>query len=127
MKPGDSSVFQLLDPFRWFEDPVAEGNEEVGHSPVILGVPIRGSLKYAFVVFNTVVKSVDLLIEAMDFAGLLGVMSGDGCEEPLCNGSEDVGIEVRVRHQGGRNSTGRHRWFRTLDQVDRERDAVFDG
>ena len=127
MKPGDLSVFQLLDPLRWLEDPVADGNVEVGHSPIVLNVPIRGAFKYVFVVFDVVVEPMDLLIEAVDFAGLLSVALGDGCEEPLCNGSEDIGIEVRVGRQSGCNGTGRHRWFWTLDQTNQERDAVFSG
>ena len=127
VESSNPSVFQLLDPLCWFEDSVAEGNEEVGHLPVILDVPIGGPLKYVFIMFDMVVKSADLLIKAVDFAGFLGVMSGDGCKEPLCNGLEYVGIEVRVGRQGGRNSTGRHRWFRALDRTDRERDAIFGG
>jgi hypothetical protein len=125
MEPGDSSIFQLLDPLHWLEDPIAEGNVEVGHSPVILNVPVRGTFKYVFIVFNVVVEPADLLVEVVDFAGLLSITSGDGYEEPLCDGSEDIGIEVRVGHQSGRNSTGRHRWFRALDQTNWERDAVF--
>ena len=127
MEPGDSSVFQLLDPLCWLEDPVAEGNVEVGYSPVVLNVPIGGMFKYVFIVFNVVVEPMDLLIEAVDFAGLLSIALGNGCEEPLCDGSEDVGIEVRVGHQSGCNGTGQHRWFRTLDWTNWERDAVFGG
>ena len=127
MESGDLPVFQLLDPFYRFENSVAEGNVEVGHSPVILDVPIGGPLEYVLVVFDAVVKSADLFIEVVNFAGLLCVVSGNGCKEPLCNGSEYVGVEVRVGHQRGRNGTGRHRWFRTLDRVDRKGDAVFGG
>ena len=76
---------------------------------------------------DAVVESADLLVEVADFAGLLGIVSGDGCEEPLCNGLEDISVEVRVGRQCGRNGTGRHRWFWTLDQADWERDVVFGG
>jgi hypothetical protein len=78
-------------------------------------------------VLNAIVESADLLIEAADFAVFLGVTLGNGREEPLCDGSEDVGIEVRVCRQCGCNGTGRHRWFRTLNQMNWERNAVFGG
>jgi hypothetical protein len=127
MESGDLSILQLLDPFCWFEDSIAEGNAEVGYSPIVFDVPIGGSFKYVFVMFNAVVKSTDLLVEAANFTGLLGIALSNGREEPLCNGSEDVGIEVRVRCQGGHNGTGRHRWFWTLDRADQEGNAVFGG
>ena len=127
MEPGDSSVFQLLDPLCWLEDPVTKGNVEVGYSSIVLNVPVGGAFKYVFIMFDMVVEPADLLVEVADFAGLLSIMSGDGCEEPLCDGLEDIGIEVRVGCQSGRNSTGRHRWFWTLDRTNRERDAVFGG
>jgi hypothetical protein len=127
MEPGDPPVFQFLDPFCQFEDSIAEGNEEVGHSPVVFDVPIGGSLEYVFIVFDAVVEPTDLFFEVANFAGFLGVALGDSGEEPLCNGSEDVGVEVRVGCQGGRNGTGRHRWFWALDQTDRERVVVFGG
>jgi hypothetical protein len=106
MESSDPSVFQLLDPFGQFEDPVAKGDVKVGHSPIILNVSIGGSLEYVFVVFDAIMESTDLFPEAANLAGLLGVTLGDGCEEPLCNGSEDVGIKVRMGHQGGCNGTG---------------------
>jgi hypothetical protein len=106
VEPSNSSVFQLLDPLRWLEDPVAEGNVEVGHSSIVFNVTVGGTFKYVFVVFDAVVEPTDLLIEVADFAGLLSIASGDGCEEPLCDGLEDVSVEVRVGHQSGRNSTG---------------------
>ena len=106
MESGDLPIFQLLDPFCWFEDSIAEGNVEVGHSPVVLDVPVGGLLEYVLVVFDTVMKPTDLFIEVADFAGLLCVVSSDGCKEPLCNGSEYVGIEVRVGCQGGCNGIG---------------------
>ena len=124
MESSDPSVFQLLDPLGWLEDSVAEGDVKVGHPPVVLDVSIRGSLEYIFVMLNAVVEPVDLLFEAANFAGFLGVTPGNGCKEPFGNGLENVGVEVRVGRQGGRNSTGRHRWFRTLDRSDRERDTV---
>ena len=127
VESGNLPIFQLLDPFCWFEDSVAKGNVEVGYSPIVFDVPIGGSFKYVFVMFDVVVKSADLLVEAANFAGLLGVASSNGCEEPLCDGSEDVGIEVRVCRQDGCNSTGRHRWFWTLDRADQEGNAVFGG
>ena len=127
MEPSDLPIFQLFDPLGQFEDSIAEGDVKVGHLPVVLDISIGSPFKYIFVVFDVVVKSADLLVEVADLAGLLGITSGNGCEEPLCDGSEDVGIEFRVGHQGGRNSTGRHRWFRALDRMNRERDMVFDG
>ena len=127
MKPSNSTVFQLLDPLCWFKDPVAEGNEEVGDSPVVLDVPIGGMFEYVFVVPNAIMEPVDLLLEAMDFDVFLGIVSGDGCKEPFHDGSEDVSIEIRVCCQCGRNGTGRHRWFRALDRANWERSAVFGG
>ena len=127
VEPGDSTVFQLLDPLGWLEDPVAEGDKELGDSPVILDVPVGGVFEYVFIVLDMIVEPSNLLLEAMDFDVFLGVASGNGREEPLCDCSEDVGVEVRVCCQCGRNSTGRHRWFRALDRTNRERNAVFGG
>jgi hypothetical protein len=127
MEPGDSTIFQLFDPFCWFEDPVAKGDEEVRDSPIILNIPVGGAFEYVFIVLDTIVESANLFLEATDFDVLLGIVSSDGCEEPFGDGSEDVGIEVRVRCQRGCNGTGQHRWFRTLDRASQERNAVFDG
>ena len=127
MEPGNSTVFELLNSFRWFEDPVAQGNEEVGDLPIVLNVPVRGAFEYVFIVLDTIMEPANLFLEMTDFDVFLGVTSSDGCKEPFCNGSEDVGIEVRVRCQCGRNSTGRHRWFRTLDWANWERNTVFNG
>ena len=106
VEPGNSTVFKLLDPLCWFEDPVAQGNKEVGDSSIILNIPVRGAFEYVFVVLDMVVEPADLFFEVTDFDVFLGVASSDGCEEPFCNGSEDVGIEVRMRCQCGRNGTG---------------------
>ena len=124
MEPGDTPVFELLDPFCRLVDSIAQGDEEVGDSPVIFDVSVRGAFEYVFVVFNLVVESGDLFFEATNFDVFMGVVSGDGCKEPFSDGSEDVGVEVRVCRQCVRNGIGRHRWFRTLDRTDRERDAV---
>ena len=106
MEPGDLTVFELFDPLCWFEDPITQGNEEVGDSPIVLDVPIRGAFKYVFIVLDTIVEPANLFLEATDFDVFLGVVLSDSCEEPFCNGSEDVGIEVRVCCQCGRNGTG---------------------
>ena len=127
VEPGDASIFELFDPFCRFEDSVAQGNEEVGNSSLVLNVPVGGAFEYVFVVFDPVVESGNLLFETTNFDVFMGIASGDGREEPFDNGSEDVGVEVRVCHQCVRNGIGQHRWFRTLDQADRERDAVLDG
>ena len=127
VEPSNSSVFELLDPLCWFEDSIAQGDEEVGDSPVIFDVSVRGAFEYVFVVFNLVVESGDLFFEATNFDVFMGVVSGDGCKEPFSDGSEDVGVEVRVCCQCGRNGIGRHRWFRTLDRTDWERDTVLGG
>ena len=127
MESSDLPVFQLLDSLGWLEDSITEGDVEVGHSPIILDVPVRGLFEYIFVVFDAVVKSADLFFEVADFGGLLGVASGNGREEPLCDGLEDVGVKVRVGCQDGCNGIRRHRWFRTLDQTNWERDTVFGG
>ena len=97
------------------------------YSPIILDVPVGGSVECVLVVLDMVVKPTDLLLKAANFAGLLGVVLSDGCEEPFSNGSKDVCIEIGVGHQGGCNFTGRHRWFSTLDWSDWERDMVFGG
>jgi hypothetical protein len=106
MESGDPSIFQLLDPLGQFEDSIAKGDVKVGHPPIVLNVPVGGSLKYVFVVFDVVMESTDLFFEAANFAGLLGITSGDGCEEPFSNGSENVGVEIGVGCQGGCNGTG---------------------
>ena len=54
MESSDPSVFQLLDPLGRFEDSVAEGDVKVGHLPIVLDVPVGGSLEYVFVVFDVV-------------------------------------------------------------------------
>ena len=124
VEPSDSAVFELFDPLRWFEDSIAQRDEEVGNSPVVFDVPVGGAFEYVLVVFDPVVESGDLLFEVMNFDVFVGITSSDGCEEPFSDGSEDVGAEVRVCCQCGRNGIGRHRWFRTLDWTDWERDAV---
>ena len=127
METGDSTVFKLLDPFCWFEDPIAQGNEEVGDSPIVFDVSVGGAFEYVLIVLDTIVEPANLFLEATDFDVFLGITSSDGCEEPFCDGSEDVGIEVRVCCQCGRNSIGRHRWFWTLNRADREGDTVLSG
>ena len=124
MEPGDSTVFKLFDPLCQLEDSVAQGNEEVGNLPIVLDVSVGGAFEYVLVVFDPVVESGDLFFEATNFDVFVSVMSGNGCLEPFSDGSEDVGIEVRVCYQCGCNGIGRHRWFRTLDRADWERDAV---
>ena len=106
VEPGDSTVFELLDPFCRLEDPIAQGNEEVGDSPVVFDVPVGGTFKYVFIMFDPVVESSNLFFEAMDFDIFVGIVSGNGCEEPFSDGSEDVSIEVRMCCQCDRNGTG---------------------
>ena len=127
VEPGDSTIFQLFDPLGWLKDPITKGNKELGNLPIILDVPVGGAFEYVFIVLDTIVEPGDLLLEVTDFDVVLGIASGDGCKEPLCDCSENVGVEVRVCCQCGRNGTGRHRWFWALDQMNRERNAVFDG
>ena len=127
VEPGNLAVFELLDPLCWFEDSLTQGNEEVGDFPVVLNISVGGAFEYVFVVFDLVVESGNLFFEATNFDIFVGVASGDGCKEPFDDGSEDVGVEIRVCRQCVRNGTGRHRWFRTLDRTDRERDAVLGG
>jgi hypothetical protein len=127
MEPSDAPVFELLDPLGWLVDSVAQRDEEVGDSSVVFNVPVGGAFEYVFIVFDSVVEPGDLLLEATDLNIFMGVASGDGCEESFDDGSEDIGVEVRVCRQCVRNGIGRHRWFRTLDGTDRERDAVLGG
>ena len=127
IEPGDSTVFELFDPLCRLEDSITQGNEEVGDSPIILDVSVGGAFEYVFIVFDPVVESGELFFEATNFNVFVSIASGNGCEEPFSDGSEDIGIEVRVCCQCGRNSIGRHRWFQTLDQADQERDAVLGG
>ena len=127
MVSGDSSILQLLDPLGWSEDSIAKGNVEVGHPPIVFNVSVGFSFIYIFIVFDTVVEPTDLLFEMADLAGLLGITSSDGGEEPFSNGSKDVCIEIGVGCQGGCNCTGRHWWFWALDQSDQERDVVLGG
>jgi hypothetical protein len=94
--PGDSSIIQLFDPLGWAEDPIAEGNVEVGDLSVVLLVAVGGLFKDVLIVLDTVMEPTDLLFEAADFTGLLGVVSGDGCEEPLSDGLENVRVEFWV-------------------------------
>jgi hypothetical protein len=127
MEPSDAPIFELLDPLGWLVDPVAQRDEEVGDSSVVFDIPIGGAFKYVFVVFDSIVEPGDLFFEATDFDIFMGVAPGNGCKEPFDDGSEDVGVEVRVCRQCVRNCIGRHRWFRTLDRTNRERDAVLGG
>ena len=125
--PSNSSVFQLFDPFGGVEDSITGGDVKVGYSPLVLDVPIGGSVKRVLIVLDAVVESTDLFFEAVDFAGFLGVTSGNSGEEPISNGSKHVHIEIGVGRQGGCNCTRRHRWFRTLDWSDWEGDVVLGG
>jgi hypothetical protein len=106
MVSGDSSVFQLFNPFGQAEDSITKGDVKVGYSPIVLDISVGSSLEYVFVVFNMVVEPTDLLFEAVNLAGLLGIALGDGCKEPFSNGSENVCVEVRVGRQGGCNGIG---------------------
>ena len=124
---GDSTIFQPFDPFGGAKDSVADGDVEVRHLPIVLNVPIGGSVECVLIVLNMVMKPADLLLKVADFAGFLGVTPSDGSEEPLSNGSKDVHIELRVGRQGGCNCTRRHRWFQTLDRSDWERDVILGG
>ena len=127
MEPSNAPVFELLDPLGRLVDSFAQGDEEVGDSSVVFNVPIGGAFEYVFVVFDSVMESGDLLLEATNLDIVMGVTSGDGREEPFDDGSEDVGVEVRVCRQCVRNGIGQHRWFRTLDRTNRETDTVLDG
>ena len=127
VEPGDSTVFKLFDPLCRLEDSIAQGNEEVGNSPVVFDVSVGGVFEYVFIVFDPVVESGNLFFEATNFDVFVGVVSGNGCKEPFGDGSEDIGVEVRVCCQCGCNGIGQHRWFRTLDRADRERDTVLAG
>ena len=127
MEPGNLAVFELLNPLCRLEDPIAQGNEEMRDSPIVLDISVRGAFEYVLIVLDMIVEPADLFLEAMDFDVSLGIASSNGCEEPFCNGLKDVGIEVRVCCQCGRNGTGRHRWFQTLDRANWERNTVFSG
>ena len=127
VEPSDSTIFELFDPFCRLEYPVTQGNEEVGDSPFVFDVSVGGAFEYVLVVFDLIVESGDLFLEVTDFDVLVGVVSGNGGEEPFGDGSEDVGVKIGVCCQCGHNGIGRHRWFRTLEWMDRERDAVLDG
>ena len=93
---SDSAVLQPFDPFGGVENSITDGDVEVGYWPVVLDVTIGGSVECVFIVLDTVMEPVDLLLEVADFAGFLGVASGDGCEEPFSDGLEDVCIEIGV-------------------------------
>ena len=102
---GDPSIIQPFDPFGWVEDSIAKGNVEVGDLSVVFLIAVGRSVKYIFIMLNTVVEPTDLFFEAANFTCLLGVASGDSHEEPFSNGSEDVHIEIGVGRQGGCNCT----------------------
>ena len=106
MELSDSAIFELLDPLCWFEDSIAQGNEEVGDSPIVFDVSVGGAFEYVFIVFDPVMESGDLFFEVTNFDVFVGIASSNGCEEPFSDGSEDVGIEVRVRCQCGHNGIG---------------------
>jgi hypothetical protein len=75
---SDSAVIQPFDPLGRTVDLVAQRNVEMGHSPIVLNVAIRGSVKHIFVVLDTVVKPSDLLFEVAHLAGLVGLALYDG-------------------------------------------------
>ena len=127
MIAGNSTVLQPFDPFGGVKDSITNEDVEVRDSPIVLNVTVGGSVKRVFIMLNTVVEPTNLLLEVVDFAGVLGITSGDGCEKPFSDGLEDVHIEIGVGCQGGCNCTGQHRWFQTLDQSDWERDVVLGG
>ena len=106
MKPGDASIFELLDPLRWLEDSVTQRDEEVGDSSFVFNVAIRGAFEYVLVMFDSVVEPSNLLFEVTNFDVFLGVTPSNGREEPFSDGAEDVGIKVGVCCQSGRNSIG---------------------
>ena len=121
---SDLAIFQSLDPLGRAKDSITNGDVEVRYSPIVLDITIRGSVKRILIVLDMVVEPMNLLLEAADFTGLLGVALSEGCEEPFSNGSKDVHIEIRVGRQGGCNCTRQHRWFQTLNRPDQERDTV---
>ena len=106
MEPSDAPVFQLLDPFCRLEDSFAQGDVEVRHPSLVLDVAVWGPFEDVFIMFDLVVESGDLFLEAVNFDVFMGIASGDGCEEPFGDGLEDVGIEFRMCCQRVRNSIG---------------------
>ena len=127
MVAGDSAVFQSFDPFGGAKDSITNGDVKVRYSPIVLDITVRGSVKCILVVLDTVVEPANLLLEAANFTGLLGIASSDGCEEPFSDGLGDVCVEIGVGCQGGCNCIWQHRWFWTLNRSDQERDVVLGG
>jgi hypothetical protein len=78
MITSDSAIFQPLDPLGRTVDSVAEGNVEVGYSPIIFDIAIGGSVEHVFVVLNTVVEPLDLVLKVIHFTSSLGFMLSDG-------------------------------------------------
>ena len=125
MEAGNSAVVQPLDPFGGTVDSVAQGNVELGNLPIVDDVAIGGLFKLVFIVLNAVVQALNLFLKAAHFNGCLGFTSGNGGEEPVSDGSEDVWVEFGMGSEGCRNGIGQHRWFWTLNWSDQKRHRVF--
>ena len=78
MITSNSAVFQPLDPLSRVVDSIAKGNIEVGYSPVVLDVAIRGSFECVFVVLDMVMEPSDLFFEAAYLTGSMGFTLSNG-------------------------------------------------
>ena len=54
MITGDSAIFQPLDPLGGMVDPIAKGNVEVGHTPIVFNIAVGGLLECVFIVLNMI-------------------------------------------------------------------------
>ena len=72
MVTGNSAIFEPFDPLGRMVDSIAEGNVEVGYSPIVLNIAVGSPVKHIFIVFNMVVEPLDLFFEVAYFAGFMG-------------------------------------------------------
>ena len=78
------AIIQPFNPLGWAVDSITQGNVKLGY------LPIRGSLELVFIVFNVVMQAFNLLLKVVHFDGGLGFTSGNGDEEAISDGLEDV-------------------------------------
>jgi len=99
---------------------VATRDVEVGNAAIVDGVPLWGPLEGFLVLEDVFLESLDLLGEPPILHGSVGLSVDDGGEQPICDGVQELVVNVGVSSKHGLGGPWRHgRWpqsWRTRDR-----------